>query len=116
MSIYNNDDRSRLCNPHDIHNYIYFKESPYYSRRGMVFESHEIAKGKCSPFTVIEKTIFKGILIFFVISCFVILATSSIDNVLTLISALLPLFLFGICLPYLVMREVVFSIVKKIKN
>lgn len=119
MSIHNNDQRPGLCNPHDPQNYNSFKDSPYYSKRGLAPESSDIVKsgkGNISPFPLVEKIIFKTVFVIFLILCFFGSAISSASLVFSIASELFPLFLFGIFMPYMFIRELIFLVIKKIKN
>ena len=112
-----------ISNPDDPRN-RFIKESPYYvGTRG----TNDLDCGnlnKCTglrnintfPITSIEKKVFKSLLVILFVICVVTSVTSSVSVVFNIILDLIPVFLFGMCLPYIVIREIVLSIVNKIKN
>lgn len=120
----NSKEEIGINNPNDSNNRFFIKESPYYmgvrGTNGLNCENLNKCTGlrniNTFPISLIEKKIFKSLLIILIVTCFVTSVTSSVSVVFNIILDLIPVFLFGICLPYMVIREIVFSIVKKIKN
>jgi hypothetical protein len=121
-----------FLNPHDSRNYTTFKASPYYIEKansGMNISGREdnvhsgigdddktrkliignySNKKQCTPFNLKEKKIFKitGVasVILLILSIFIF----SLSTTFSIVAALMPLLIFGVLIPYLTIREIIF--------
>jgi hypothetical protein len=99
-------------NPRDPRNYDTFSESPHYIHKGGGISKTDAlySKEQCAPFTSREKKIFKITGVAFVILLILSIFIFSLSTTFSIVAALMPLLIFGVLIPYLTIREIIFYV------